>query len=221
MLSNSRKWLIAMIPAALLTISLLAVMQFLVSPHDINFRSDSHSQKLHYVRLEQQRSPQEIRTTPPPPEIQQPPPPPKLPKPVTAEIEMAVPARIETETFTLPQFDIPQLALPAPAAKAAPPQNVQVAPKTMDTHVTPLVKFPPIYPRTALSKGLEGWVKVGITISKTGTVADAKVLDAKPKRIFDRAAIRAIYRWKFKPQIVDGAAVENYSTQVIHFQLEK
>jgi len=68
-------------------------------------------------------------------------------------------------------------------------------------------------------KGTEGWVKLEFTILEDGTVSDVDVLDADPKRVFDRAAKKAILRWKFKPLVVDGKAQQRRATQVIDFKL--
>ncbi len=65
----------------------------------------------------------------------------------------------------------------------------------------------------------EGWVKVKFTITPTGTVANPEVVDAKPRRIFDREAIRAILKFKFKPKVVNGQGVEQVATQTIEFDL--
>jgi protein TonB len=46
------------------------------------------------------------------------------------------------------------------------------------------------------------------------------VLDAKPRRLFERAAKKAILKWKFKPRIVDGKAVPRKAIQTIEFKLE-
>jgi len=90
-----------------------------------------------------------------------------------------------------------------------------------DGDVVPIVRITPIYPRKAALKGIEGWVKLEFTITKEGTVSDVKVLDAKPRRIFNRAAIKSILRWKFKPRVVSGKAVARRATQTIEFRLQK
>ena len=69
-------------------------------------------------------------------------------------------------------------------------------------------------------KGQEGWVKIEFTITETGTVKSPRVIDAEPPRVFNREAIRAILKWKFKPRVVDGVAVERLATQTIDFNLE-
>jgi len=47
------------------------------------------------------------------------------------------------------------------------------------------------------------------------------VVDAQPPRIFNREAMRALLKWKFKPRVVDGVAVERRATQVIDFSLDE
>jgi protein TonB len=89
-----------------------------------------------------------------------------------------------------------------------------------DGDVIPIVRIEPQWPREALIQGIEGWVRVEFTIREDGSVADARVIEAEPRRIFDRAALRAIQRWRFRPRIVDGRPVERRATQTIEFNLE-
>ncbi len=84
----------------------------------------------------------------------------------------------------------------------------------------PIVRIEPQYPREALLKGIEGWVRLRFIIREDGTVDKPQVVDANPKRLFNRAAMRAILRWKFKPRIVDGQAVSREAEQVIDFKLD-
>jgi TonB family protein len=39
--------------------------------------------------------------------------------------------------------------------------------------------------------------------------------------VFDKAAIKAIKKWKFNPKIVDGETVEQTAAQEITFRLAK
>ena len=57
-------------------------------------------------------------------------------------------------------------------------------------------------------------------IMEDGSVDDPVVVESEPRRLFNRAAIRAILRWKFKPRIVDGRAVKRQAEQVIDFKLD-
>jgi len=91
-----------------------------------------------------------------------------------------------------------------------------------DRDVIPLVRIAPDYPPRALSRGLEGWVQVQFTITATGTVKDAVVVNAEPKTIFDDAALKAIARWRYNPRVDGGVAVERVGVQtIIRFQLEQ
>jgi protein TonB len=91
-----------------------------------------------------------------------------------------------------------------------------------DRDVIPLVRINPDYPPRALSRGLEGWVQVQFTITATGTVKDAIVVNAQPKNIFDDAALKAIARWRYNPKVDAGVAVERVGVQtIIRFQLEQ
>ena len=55
-------------------------------------------------------------------------------------------------------------------------------------------------------EGKEGYVVFSFTINEIGGVEDIKVLEAKPKRVFNKEAKRALRKWKYKPKIVDGKA---------------
>jgi len=90
-----------------------------------------------------------------------------------------------------------------------------------DGDYLPIVKVAPIYPRLALSRGIEGWVLLEFTVTKLGTVVDVKVVDADPPNIFDSAAIKAAEKFKYKPKVVDGDPID--TAGVLHritFQLE-
>lgn len=90
-----------------------------------------------------------------------------------------------------------------------------------DRDVIPLVRIAPDYPLRALTRGIEGWVKVEFTISASGSVKNAKVVAAEPKNIFDDAALKAILRWRYNPRIEGGVAVERVGVQtIIRFKLE-
>jgi protein TonB len=87
-----------------------------------------------------------------------------------------------------------------------------------DRDVIPLVRVPPDYPP---GLNTEGWVKVQYSITATGTVRDAFVVEASPKGVFDAAALKAIARWRYTPKIEGGVAVERVGIQtIVRFQLE-
>jgi protein TonB len=90
-----------------------------------------------------------------------------------------------------------------------------------DADIVPIVRVPPQYPLRASERGIEGWVEVQFTISRTGTVKDPVVLNAQPQNIFNRSALRAIRKWKYNPKIEDGEPVERPGVKVrLTFQLQ-
>jgi protein TonB len=76
-----------------------------------------------------------------------------------------------------------------------------------DGDYLPIVKVAPIYPRRAQARGIEGFVIVEFTVTKTGSVRDAFVVSAEPENIFNRAALDAALKFKYKPRVVDGVAM--------------
>jgi len=87
--------------------------------------------------------------------------------------------------------------------------------------VIPIVRIEPQYPREALIEGISGWVDIEFTIEADGSVSNPKIISSNPRRMFDRNAVRAIYKWKFKPRIVDGKPVARRATQRIDFNISE
>jgi protein TonB len=76
-----------------------------------------------------------------------------------------------------------------------------------DQNVIPIVRVEPVYPQRALDRGIEGWVEVEFTVTEVGGVSEPTILGSRPSGVFDRAALRAIERWKYEPKVVDGQPV--------------
>lgn len=94
-------------------------------------------------------------------------------------------------------------------------------PVGQDREVIPIVRIAPDYPPKPLLDQIEGWVKVQFTITPSGTVHDAFVVDSSPKNVFDAAALNSIARWRYNPKVEDGVPVERVGVQtVIRFQLQ-
>lgn len=87
-----------------------------------------------------------------------------------------------------------------------------------DSEVIPLVQIEPQYPREALINCVAGVVTMEFTILEDGSVEDPSVVTSEPPRMFDRSALRAILRWKFKPRIVDGRPVQRRATLPMEFK---
>ncbi len=144
---------------------------------------------------------------PPPPSN-----PPSAPKMQVSKMDQQVP--------DLPRMNMPDLDLSLVAGEGMFIGNFQQVDRTAEGDIIPVVVIRPMYPREAAISGTQGWVKVEFTITEAGTVNDPQVVGADPPRVFNREAIRAILKWKFKPRVVEGIAVERRATQVIDFTLD-
>ena len=80
-----------------------------------------------------------------------------------------------------------------------------------DGEYLPIVKVAPIYPRRAQTRGISGTCIVTYTVTTTGAIRDPYIeneTDCSPKGIFERASIKAALKFKYKPRVVDGQAIE-------------
>ena len=70
-----------------------------------------------------------------------------------------------------------------------------------DRHSTPgyesVRTSQPKYPWKARRKGLEGYVRLEFSLDKKGHVENVAVIDAYPEKVFDRAAMKAMKKWRF------------------------
>ena len=202
--------LLAIIPACVVSFFLFYLMQYLISGNTTLIAKSSDISTLDFVRIQRDEQSEEFKR--------------RLPKKTKTMTPPPVPQdSAATDENTRPV--IPEFKMKLPDLSGL---NLGTGPflggmseLKSDSEVIPLVRVEPRYPRKALRAGTQGWVKVQFTILENGTVTNAKVIEAKPRRIFNREAIRAIQRWKFKPKIVDGKAMQQTATQTINFKLDK
>ena len=91
---------------------------------------------------------------------------------------------------------------------------------TINPDALPLASLDPDYPRQAVNQDQSGWVKLRFTVTEQGTVDDIRVIEAKPKGVFEQAAIRAVREYRFRPRMVNGNAVPQRAERTIRFQLQ-
>jgi len=87
------------------------------------------------------------------------------------------------------------------------------SPTLLDGEHIPIVKVAPVYPNRAVQRGIEGYVVLSFTITPTGATADAVVIESNPSGVFDRSALGAVRKFKYKPKVVDGEAKPVYNVQ--------
>ncbi|MET1254682.1 energy transducer TonB [Aliikangiella maris] len=132
--------------------------------------------------------------------LPKPPPPPKSPPPPEPKRVAKVQKPVKNLNINLGKFDV--------SVNSGTYLGNVGGGNLSDGDAIPMVIIEPRYPRKAAMEGIEGWVRFEFTVSPDGSPKDVKVIDAQPKRIFERDARKAIYKWKFKPRVIDGKAVE-------------
>lgn len=71
------------------------------------------------------------------------------------------------------------------------------APASAD--LKPTKRVEPQYPPEAARAGTQGFVEVEFTVDPAGKVASVSVVNAKPARVFEQSAVRAVKQWEFAP----------------------
>jgi protein TonB len=198
------RYAFSIVIGVVVTLSLLFLMQVLIATGKQALTKPRDRAKLEFVRVKRNES---LTTEDFTPET-----PPKPP---------------ETPPETPPQ-DMDNVDPTAPTINVAPPT---VASETSiggpggmniaEGDYLPIVRVAPVYPARALSRGLEGYVDMAFTVTTTGTVKDPVVVYSTSS-LFERAAIRAVLKFKYKPRVVDGVPVEvpNVKTRIT-FKIEE
>ena len=182
------RYVIGVSLGAVVTFVLFMIMQAVIANDGANVEEGVQGKLLDLVRLEpddeiqtKQRKPK----PPPPPDE----PPPDMPKPEFDSSDVSTGVDIGAVDVNV---DL----------------NVGGGGFSSDGEYLPIVKVAPVYPRRAQTRGIEGYVLLQFTVTKTGAVKDPVVVEAKPTGIFDRAAINAALKFKYKPKVVNGAAID-------------
>ena len=82
--------------------------------------------------------------------------------------------------------------------------------------------LPPVYSPRLIHRGIEGYVVVGFSVNQVGDVFDSFVIESEPKGVFDKAALEAIAKFKYKPRYEDDRAVSTAGQRYIFkFELDK
>ncbi len=202
---------LAIIGAVCMALALFYAMHFMISQGKGRINRSEDYSVVDFVRLKHESETRLKKRVIPkkPPLPKEPPPPPQLS--VARKNNVAMP-NLKMEMPIIPNIGVS--GGPFMGGMGSGAGIVQG-----DGDLIPLVRIAPRYPRKAALAKKEGWVKVEFIVTELGTVTDVNVVDAEPRRLFDRAAKKAIMKWKFKPSIVDGKPVPRKMVQVIEFKL--
>jgi len=81
---------------------------------------------------------------------------------------------------------------------------VDINPSETGSVIVAYLKVQPIYPSRALSRGIEGYVDLAFDITAAGNTTNIRVIEAEPDGVFEKAAIAALRKWKYKVPVEDG-----------------
>ena len=174
------------------TLSLFWLMQYLIATADRTLNDAGAGNLVDFVRVKRDENVnvrQSKPKKPPPPEA-----PP--PQPPTPQLDNANPNAEKIAISAVPvQTDI----------KMTGGFSLGVG----EGDYLPIVKVAPIYPNRALTRGIEGYCVVQYTVTRQGTTKDPVVIeDQCTSSLFHRASLNASMKFKYKPRIMDGEAVE-------------
>jgi protein TonB len=184
------RYVFAIVTGTIVTLSLLFIMHLLIEYSEEALSTPRKRHQLEFVRIKRNETLNTEDLTP-----EKPPKPPEVPP-------------------ELPPQDLDNVDPNAPTINVPPPSvatDVDIggpgAMNIAEGDYLPIVRVAPVYPARALSRGIEGYVDMSFTVTTTGTVKDPIVVFSTSS-LFERAAIRAVLKFKYKPRVVDGQPVE-------------
>lgn len=203
------KLILAFLCSILITGVIFAVMNGMVTSDVKNNNIQGEQTVIDFIRLKQD-SESRVKTR----EKKLPPQPKKPPMPPQKTTQQNTP--MKQIAMRMPNIT-PDLSL----ANKSLLGDAQIGMGFGDGDVIPLVRMPAQYPSKAKRRNIEGFVKARLEVNALGTVDSVEIIDSKPKGVFERSAIRALYKYKFKPQIVNGKPQAQTVTQTLDYVLDK
>lgn len=194
-------------------LALFWVMQYLVLTGDTGAADDRSYQAVDFVRIEREEQTRtRQRSKPEPPE---PPEQPPSPPPPDIAVEQA-------PSPSAPELRAPRLAVGAEISGGPfiGSFNPGAGVGSGDGQLVPLVRLTPRYPRNAARDGVEGQVRLEVTVRPDGTVEKVRVLEANPRGYFEAAAVAAARQGRFRPRTVGGEPVTSTGQYTMIFRLE-
>jgi protein TonB len=184
------RYVISIVTGVVVTLTLLFVMQLLIATGKGALTKPRERAQLDFVRVKRNENLNTQEIIP-----DKPPKPPETP-PETPPQDMD---NIDPDT---PTIDVARPTIMG-GTDIGGPGRMNIA----EGDYLPIVRVAPVYPSRALSRGLEGFVDMSFTVTITGSVINPIVLQSTSS-MFERAATRAVVKFKYKPRVVDGIPVE-------------
>lgn len=155
-------------------------------------------------------------------------PPPPIPVPIVKQPPQPTPDVIRPQTTT-PQAEAQvivdqgsQQAIETPVPTNS-PASIEASPTPLPGVRLEYADAPaPSYPRDALREGVEGTVMLQVLVDADGRPLDVQIQHSSGNRQLDLAARRQVLeRWRFRPAMKDGRAVQAIGLVPIAFHLDR
>ncbi len=112
----------------------------------------------------------------------------------------------------------PAASAPRPAADA--PVTAAAAPAA-EIPLTLLQPVRPDYPRDAVQRGIEGWVDLAFLVNAEGRTVNVHVVGSEPRGVFDKAAVAAVQRARYRPLSSTDPTVVREAALRVSFRMVK
>lgn len=136
-------------------------------------------------------------------------------KVIETNLKEVLPEKVEDPEEPPPELEPIQFdtEIDMSAANMAPTSQFSISVSTSgmstgDGEYLPIVKVAPIYPRRAQTRGITGYCIVEYTVTRSGSIRDPRPVDCQPQGVFESASLKAAEKFKYKPRVVDGEAIE-------------
>ena len=189
---NTVRFIIGLILSLAVTLSLFWLMQYLIETADRTLNEDGAGNLVDFVRVKRDEAVERRQLKP-----KKPPQPDKPPEqPPTPQLDNLNPSAEKIAISEVPvETDIEMTG----------GFSLGVG----EGDYLPIVKVAPIYPNRALTRGIEGYCVVQYTVTRQGTTKDPVVIESQcTSSLFHSASLAAALKFKYKPRIMDGEAVE-------------
>ncbi len=191
----------AIVAAALVTLGLFYLMQSLIARDSAAGYDRQKRTVFDFVRMKRdERVERKKRDKPRKVKRKEPPPPAQMPQAKLSKAPVKQALKIDAPPFR------PNVAMAG---------DPHLGGSISDSDIVPLVRPLHRYPSRAQARGIEGWVHLRFDVTPEGTTTNVVVVDSDPPSTFDRAAMKAVKKYKYKPRVENGVPVARPGVEVV------
>lgn len=203
-MNTTTRTLIGFPPALFVTLGLLTVMIYLMGNQDVQ-REEVLTFKLPNIIMPAEEV---VEVNP-------------IEKPVKPVVDETPPPEVPKQDFTKLDGQHVLVAVKSPTIK--PGTDIKNGKRLTHADGEPMsvMKVGAVYPPEALRRNIEGDVILEYTVTKNGSVINARVIESTSS-LFNANAIKSALKYKYKPKVLNGQAVEVAGMRtLIKFRLDK